>query len=177
MANLCCLMLTLVMLFLPVIVLPEGSHTTVFVICILVSIVFFIFVNFCRTFKKVDNFEDTIQIQILQEQREFHANQNAAWSTRVIPNSQMNMAFGTIAEMARWAIRALPPVKVFNGEEAQECPICMEEFEKGILVQSFGVCAHEYHTSCLNSWLLGGKTSCPVCRQDLAGAGPGAGSV
>ncbi|XP_050896595.1 RING-H2 finger protein ATL57 [Lathyrus oleraceus] len=114
-----------------------------------------------KTFKKVDNFEDTIQIQILQEQREFHANQNAAWSTRVIPNSQMNMAFGTIAEMARWAIRALPPVKVFNGEEAQECPICMEEFEKGILVQSFGVCAHEYHTSCLNSWLLGGKTSCP----------------
>lgn len=176
MANLWCVVLTFVMLFLPVLVLPEGSHTTIYMICILVFIVFCIFVNFFTSFKKVDNFEETIQIQILQERREFHANQNAAWS-RVIPNSQNNMPFGTIAEMARWAIRALPPVKSFDGEEGKDCPICMEEFEKGMLIQSFGVCGHEYHTSCLNAWLLGGKTTCPVCRQDLAGSAGSAGSV
>lgn len=43
----------------------------------------------------------------------------------------------------------------------------MEEFKKGELIQPFGLCAHEFHSSCLNSWLHGGKTTCPVCRQNL----------
>jgi len=80
------------------------------------------------------------------------------------PDSQINMPSGTIAEIA---MRSLPPVKSFDGDQNKDCPICMEEFEKGELIQSFGVCAHEFHTPCLNSWLLGGKTTCPVCRHDL----------
>jgi len=84
---------------------------------------------------------------------------NSAWSmserVHCTPDSQINMPSGTIAEIARVAMRSLPPVKSFDGDENKDCSICIEEFEKGQLIQSFGVCAHEFHTRCLNSWLHG----------------------
>ena len=85
-------------------------------------------------------------------------------SVHYTPDSQINMPLGTIAETA---VRSLPPVKSFDSDQNKDCPICIEEFEKGELIQSFGVCVHEFHISCLKSWLLGGKTTCPVCRHDL----------
>jgi hypothetical protein len=72
------------------------------------------------------------------------------------------MPFGTNAPM-----RSLPPVKSFDGDENKDCPICIKEFEKGELIQSFGVCAHEFHAWCLNYWLRA-ETTCPVCRHDLS---------
>jgi len=80
---------------------------------------------------------------------------------------RVDMPLDTRADIARWAIRALPPVKTFNGEQASDCPICKEEYKKGELIQPFTRCAHELHSSCLNTWLFGGKSTCPVCRQYL----------
>ena len=77
-------------------------------------------------------------------------------------------------EIARLAIKALPPVKSFNdedktnGSQSVDCPICMEVFKNGELIQPFGLCVHEFHSSCINSWLHSGKTTCPLCREDLA---------
>ncbi|KAK7264175.1 hypothetical protein RJT34_31780 [Clitoria ternatea] len=83
------------------------------------------------------------------------------------------VSFAPRAHIARLAMR-LPPVKSFRedkttcDESQRDCPICMEEFKDGELIQPFGVCAHEFHSSCVNSWLLGGKTTCPVCRKELS---------
>ena len=89
--------------------------------------------------------------------------------------TRLVMPFGRSAQIARLAMRALPPVKSFTDEDkidgsqsADDCPICMEGFKKGELIQPFGLCVHEFHSSCLNSWLHGGKTTCPLCRKDLA---------
>jgi len=83
-------------------------------------------------------------------------------------DARVDMPSVTKSEIARCALTALPPVKTFNGELVRDCPIFMEEFKKGELIQPFGLCAHEFHSSCLNSWLLGGKTTCLICRQDLS---------
>jgi hypothetical protein len=80
-----------------------------------------------------------------------------------------NHSFQTVKEITRWTIiRSLPPVKSFQDEKNMDCPVCMEEFKKGELIQPFRVCNHEFHVSCLFLWLHNqGKTTCPVCRQDL----------
>jgi len=94
---------------------------------------------------------------------------NNAWSNSERVHYTPDSQFSTIAEnIARVAIRSLPPVKSFDGDEKKDCSICMEEFEKGELIQPFGVCAHEFHIKCLTSWLRGGKTTCPGCRHDLS---------
>lgn len=35
--------------------------------------------------------------------------------------------------------KSVDSVKTFNGEQVRDCPICMEEFTKGELIQPFGV--------------------------------------
>lgn len=79
----------------------------------------------------------------------------------------VHVSFDRRAEIVRRTIKVLPLLKIFKGDQSANCPICMEEFKKGELIQPFGLCAHEFHSSCLNSWLHGGKTTCPVCRQNL----------
>ncbi|XLR41887.1 hypothetical protein S83_026547 [Arachis hypogaea] len=74
----------------------------------------------------------------------------------------------------------LPPVKSYIKEKDKEeeanrsaaqkvnyCSVCIEEFKNGELIQPFGVCVHEFHSTCINSWLQRGKTNCPICRTDL----------
>lgn len=69
------------------------------------------------------------------------------------------------------AMRFLPPLKSFeSGSEEttsspsrEECAICLEEFKNGELIQPFP-CDHEFHASCISSWLHSGKTTCPKCR-------------
>ncbi|GAU33014.1 hypothetical protein TSUD_358810 [Trifolium subterraneum] len=74
----------------------------------------------------------------------------------------------TWANIAGMAMKLLPPVKSFDNEEnIRHCPICMEVFKRGDLIQPSGVCDHEFHHGCLNSWLQRGKSTCPVCRLDL----------
>ncbi|KAG4931295.1 hypothetical protein JHK86_048256 [Glycine max] len=81
------------------------------------------------------------------------------------------LSFVPRAYIARISMRALPPVTCFCDDETtgskHDCPICIEEFKNGELIQPFGVCVHEFHSSCINSWLLSGKTTCPVCRKEL----------
>ncbi|KAL9320912.1 hypothetical protein ACSQ67_012751 [Phaseolus vulgaris] len=73
--------------------------------------------------------------------------------------------------IANLAVRVLPPVKPFQEDQTTpsqtQCPICIQQFTNGDLIQPFGLCFHEFHPSCIHSWLLHGKISCPVCRMEL----------
>jgi hypothetical protein len=51
--------------------------------------------------------------------------------------------------------------------ERPECPICYEEFRKlGDFVEL--TCGHFYHRECLDQWRGMGKTTCPICRRQIA---------
>lgn len=119
--------------------------------------------------RTVDSAE-TIHLPEEYVSREFQSTIPSAWDSmeHYRQDAQVDMSFDTKSEIARRAIRVLPPVKTFNGEQNSACPICMEEFHEGGLIQPFGLCAHEFHSYCLNPWLVGGKTTCPVCREDLS---------
>ncbi|XP_058733814.1 uncharacterized RING finger protein YBR062C-like [Vicia villosa] len=106
---------------------------------------------------------------LIRNQHEIIRNQNARASmNHDRRGAGVEVSFNRRAENARRVIKELPVLKTFKGDDGTaNCPICMEEFKKGELIQPFGLCAHEFHSSCLNSWLHGGKTTCPICRQDL----------
>jgi hypothetical protein len=84
-------------------------------------------------------------------------------------NHNYNYSIRRFQDIPRWTIiRSLAPVKSFHDDENMDCPICMEEFKKGELIQPFGICNHKFHISCIFLWLDSeGKTTCPICRQDL----------
>ncbi|WVY94633.1 hypothetical protein V8G54_033721 [Vigna mungo] len=70
------------------------------------------------------------------------------------------------------AMIILPPGKCFREDQRKEsqsdCCICLEKFKNGDFVQPFGVCIHEFHFVCINSWVDNGNISCPLCRQKLS---------
>ncbi|GAA6031613.1 hypothetical protein JCM8097_006549 [Rhodosporidiobolus ruineniae] len=60
-----------------------------------------------------------------------------------------------------------------DDEEAESCPICFCEFEAGDELRVLPCNArHQFHTACIDPWLLEVSSSCPLCRLDLAAAHP-----
>lgn len=47
-----------------------------------------------------------------------------------------------------------------------ECPICLDEFQKGENLRILPKCSHGYHVKCIDKWFLS-HSSCPICRQSL----------
>ncbi|CAK0849887.1 unnamed protein product, partial [Prorocentrum cordatum] len=74
------------------------------------------------------------------------------------------------------ALRAALPMSAFPGRcseacggaggEAQECPICLVEFEQGDRVLRLE-CLHLFHEKCVDSWLQK-RLDCPVCQTSFA---------
>lgn len=57
----------------------------------------------------------------------------------------------------------------FNGEDLpRTCPICIDAFDADSPIRETG-CGHVFHEECLQDWLRRART-CPLCREDLAGA-------
>lgn len=50
-------------------------------------------------------------------------------------------------------------------ENEEICAICQAEFEHEQSIGTLG-CGHEYHTGCINQWLLR-KKDCPMCRAPV----------
>eukprot|EP00913_Durusdinium_trenchii_P025340 g23790.t1 len=53
--------------------------------------------------------------------------------------------------------------------EHEKCVVCMEEFQPGDRVRPLPKCAHVFHASCLEQWIMTGNsreaTKCPMCRR------------
>ncbi|KAG8059837.1 hypothetical protein GUJ93_ZPchr0002g24552 [Zizania palustris] len=70
-------------------------------------------------------------------------------------------------------LRALPTVKyvpdpdgVGNCKAADECAICLVEFERDQDVRALPQCGHVFHAACVDTWLRD-HSSCPSCRRVL----------
>jgi len=59
-------------------------------------------------------------------------------------------------------IHALPKI-VFNESEQQNCTICLEAYQKGVLLTPLN-CGHFFHVDCLAHWFQR-STQCPLCRS------------
>ncbi|CAG8484095.1 9399_t:CDS:2 [Ambispora leptoticha] len=51
-------------------------------------------------------------------------------------------------------------------EEQLTCPICLGDFESGEELRVLP-CHHQYHTSCIDPWLLDISPLCPMCKADF----------
>ncbi|CAN6233920.1 unnamed protein product [Urochloa humidicola] len=71
-------------------------------------------------------------------------------------------------------LRSLPTVtyvadgsKNAAAEGADECAICLAEFEHGQAMRVLPQCSHAFHAACVDTWLRT-HSSCPSCRRVLA---------
>ncbi|KAF9622775.1 hypothetical protein IFM89_034010, partial [Coptis chinensis] len=51
----------------------------------------------------------------------------------------------------------------------ETCAICLEDYKDGETLRILP-CHHEFHTSCVDSWLTKWGTFCPVCKHDMSTA-------
>ncbi|KAJ4714185.1 receptor-likey region, transmembrane domain- and RING domain-containing protein 1 [Melia azedarach] len=64
------------------------------------------------------------------------------------------------------------PCSVFNFASSnlyhggETCAICLEDYRDGEKLKMLP-CKHEFHSSCVDSWLTKWGTFCPVCKLDL----------
>ncbi|CAK9170435.1 unnamed protein product, partial [Ilex paraguariensis] len=77
---------------------------------------------------------------------------------------------------SRSLIDALPTVKILKKHVRSDshCAVCKEKFELGSQAKKLP-CKHIYHLDCIVPWLEQ-RSSCPVCRQELAPQRSGDGS-
>ena len=50
---------------------------------------------------------------------------------------------------------------------AEECAICLGQFEDGDRCSVMPGCRHEFHRSCIAKWLMACNNTCPLCRAQL----------
>lgn len=63
------------------------------------------------------------------------------------------------------------PTKIFyeskrQENEPQECAICLEDFNDEDELRIMP-CKHEFHVTCIDSWLTTRKKFCPICKRDI----------
>ncbi|KAL6627198.1 hypothetical protein ACP70R_030924 [Stipagrostis hirtigluma subsp. patula] len=55
---------------------------------------------------------------------------------------------------------------------ATECAVCLSELADGDKVRALPSCGHVFHVDCVDAWLRS-RTTCPVCRAEVAPKGRG----
>ncbi|TVU28037.1 hypothetical protein EJB05_19544, partial [Eragrostis curvula] len=89
---------------------------------------------------------------------------------------QTPQAAGANKGVKKEVLRALPTVTYVAdrskaaadaAEEADECAICLAEFEDGQAMRVLPQCGHAFHAACVDTWLRS-HSSCPSCRRVLA---------
>jgi len=69
-------------------------------------------------------------------------------------------------------LKSLPVVTYQSGmfePTDRLCAICLNEFALGESIRLLTRCAHHFHTSCVDLWLLQRGGTCPICRTKVHG--------
>jgi hypothetical protein len=53
-----------------------------------------------------------------------------------------------------------------NGNNADSCCICLDNFENEEMLALLPQCRHFFHINCIEIWLIG-RLTCPICRRDV----------
>jgi len=71
------------------------------------------------------------------------------------------------AEMVEMKRSSVKRPEGWNDPKLQlECAICTSSFVQNEYTRLLP-CGHQYHQSCIDPWLLGFNSTCPVCRVDM----------
>jgi hypothetical protein len=62
------------------------------------------------------------------------------------------------------------PGSIARRRVAESCAICHEGYAPGEEMAFGAGCSHYFHGPCIDRWLRGGHTTCPVCRAQFSGA-------
>merc|ERR1712232_888168 len=59
-------------------------------------------------------------------------------------------------------------LKFMTENEQRECPVCLEDFDKGLKQSKTLGCCHKVCNECWNNWskVMNGRPFCPLCRHD-----------
>eukprot|EP00898_Chlorokybus_atmophyticus_P005410 jgi/Chlat1/5870/Chrsp4S06374 len=72
--------------------------------------------------------------------------------------------------MSASEVKALPSIIYRTGSLTsagmETCAICLEEYADGDKLRVLP-CKHEYHTSCIDVWLISRRPSCPKCKRTV----------
>ncbi|KAM6569081.1 hypothetical protein CsatB_017066 [Cannabis sativa] len=68
-------------------------------------------------------------------------------------------------------VEALPcftfnSTQLIDSHAGETCAICLEDYKDGEILKVLH-CRHEFHSSCVDSWLTKWGTFCPVCKLDM----------
>ncbi|KAL5986122.1 hypothetical protein ACLOJK_028112 [Asimina triloba] len=69
-------------------------------------------------------------------------------------------------------VRALPAVQFKKMKDVEtgwidcDCAVCLGEFEDGEWLRLLPVCAHVFHSSCVDAWFQT-HSNCPLCRSSV----------
>jgi hypothetical protein len=47
------------------------------------------------------------------------------------------------------------------------CSICQDSMRQGQNIRKLNTCQHEFHSECIDNWLLHRSVLCPICRHDI----------
>jgi hypothetical protein len=57
-------------------------------------------------------------------------------------------------------------IKTLSCSAEGSCPVCQSEWEAGDEVRILP-CEHQFHTKCIDQWLMRHRASCPLCKKDV----------
>ncbi|KAI3941040.1 hypothetical protein MKW92_045316 [Papaver armeniacum] len=54
-----------------------------------------------------------------------------------------------------------------KASDQDSCAICLRDYEGQDEIRPLISCHHIFHGSCLDRWIVGDQTTCPLCRNSL----------
>lgn len=79
--------------------------------------------------------------------------------------------FGRVRGLKRELLGRIPESTYHSNntssEEGEQCVICLVEFVEGDMVKQIPGCKHQFHSKCIDEWLLINH-HCPLCMQDVS---------
>ncbi|CAN6270778.1 unnamed protein product [Urochloa humidicola] len=83
-------------------------------------------------------------------------------------NSSMDETAGTVLKHVVEKLQC----SVYSGPCSREdifpeaCAICLEDYDNGDMIRHLP-CKHEFHKTCIDSWLTKWGTFCPICKLEV----------
>ncbi|KAJ8908800.1 hypothetical protein NDN08_005504 [Rhodosorus marinus] len=72
-----------------------------------------------------------------------------------------------VLQLADLQLSLLPEWTTTEEQCRRNCNVCLEAYKAGSPVRALP-CLHFFHKKCIDTWLLAGKNTCPVCKYKVS---------